>query len=406
VIARYLPTASLSMQSSFVVSDARRERVDFTLLTLGADGTGTAAAVASRPSGVLSSAFETKASWQLSAAQRLYGTVRARRTHSDIRPGINVPLGFVDQSLGTPETEAPPTPTPVMPTRDEIRQATVGLGYEAILAKTVRLRAGVLRTGYAKDVTPPGEATRSNSADPWLYDFAASWFPSATFTLFATAVRGLEESGTAPNNAVNRYEVLPAVLATQYELGIRYALPRNLTFIGSLFEITKPTPGIDAANVFRLIGEARHRGVELSLTGRPAAAVNVVGGLAFLQASRLGELVDRGLIVGRAPGVPAITGLLNLTYDLPLLKGLSIDSQLNYFSKRLLNSRNGIYTPQYATLDIGARYSFDLGKRPAVLRVRMGNVFDEDAWIASRSETMSRVGRRAYRATLAVAFDH
>jgi iron complex outermembrane receptor protein len=405
VIAHYKPSPALALQSSFVMSDADRDRADFTLLSLGADGTGTANAIASRPFDVLSGAFETKASWQMTTTQRLYGTLRARRTHSRVRPGVSVPLGFVDQALGTPVTAAPPRPADVLATDDEIRQATLGVGYETTLGNVVRLRGGMLRTQYEKEVRPPGEAVRSNTAHPYLYDIAASWFPNARLTLFTTAVRGLEESGTAPNNAANRYEVLPAVLATQYELGLRYVLPRNLTFIGSLFEISKPTPGLDAGNIYGLIGEARHRGVELSLTGRPVPGINIVGGLALLQASRLGELVDRGMIIGRAPGVPAVTGLLNLTWELPFLRGASIDSQLNYTSKRLLNTRTGVFTPQYATLDVGARYSFSLGGRPAVLRVRTGNVFDEDVWVASRSETMNRLGRRAYRATLAVWFD-
>ncbi|MEO7774163.1 MAG: TonB-dependent receptor, partial [Steroidobacteraceae bacterium] len=302
-------------------------------------------------------------------------------------------------------TATPPRPVDTLATDDEIRQATLGVGYETILGSVFRLRGGLQRTQYEKDVRPPGEAVRSSTAHPYLYDIAASWFPNASLTLFATAVRGLEESGTAPNNAANRNQVLPAVMATQYELGIRYVLPRNLTFISSLFEVSKPTPGLDASNFYGLIGEARHRGVELSLTGQPVAGINIVGGLALLQASRLGELVDRGVILGRAPGVPAMTGLLNVTWDLPFLRGASIDSQLNYTSKRLLNTR-GVFTPQYATLDVGARYSFKLGTRPAVFRVRTGNVFDESAWIAGRSGTMNRLGRRAYRATLAVSFDH
>ena len=219
-------------------------------------------------------------------------------------------------------------------------------------------------------------------------------------------MRGLEESGTAPNNAANRNEVLPAVMATQYELGMRYRIGAGVTFIGSLFEISKPTPGIDTLNVYGLIGQARHRGIELSLTGKPAPGFNIVGGLALLEPARLGDLVDRGLIRNRAAGVPAVTGLVNLTYQLPFLDGLSIDSQVNYTSKRLLNPRTGLHTPAYGTLDIGARYAFKLGSSAATLRARVGNVFDVDEWTAMRSETMNRVQRRAFRLSLTTNFDH
>ncbi len=403
-VARYALSDRLVMQSSFIVTDLDRKRGDFTLLTLGADGTGTASAVRSRPAHTRSSAAETQASFYITETQRLFGTVRWRRSQSEVLPGVAVPIGPIDQRAGTPVTAAPPSPPFVTPTVDLTRQVMGGIGYEADITPTFWLRAGLLRTRYEKQVTPPAGAQRTNIESPWLYDLATSYTPIADLTIFATTVRGLEESGTAPNNAANRNEVLPAVMATQYELGVRYRLAPRVTFIGSLFEISKPTPGIDTLNVYRLIGQARHRGIELSLTGRPAADFNLVGGLALLDADRTGELIDRGLLIGRAAGIPAVTGLINVTYQLPFLAGLSIDSQLNYTSKRLLNPRSGVYTPGHATLDIGARYNFKISESPAVIRVRLGNVFDQDAWMASRSETMGRVQRRAFRVSLTTNF--
>ena len=404
LIARYAATDRWVVQSSFVVTDLDRERGDFTLLTLGADGTGTATAVRSRTSQARSSAAEAKASYYITNSQRVFGTLRWRQSRSQGRPGVSTALGAVDQAMGTPVTPEPPEPPEVIPTVDLTRQVMGGIGYETTIAKTFWVRGGILRTHYKKQVTPPGVAPRTNTESPWLYDFATSYSPTSTLTFFATTVRGLEESGTAPNNAANRNEVLPAVMATQYELGVRYRIVSQVTFIGSLFQITKPTPGLDALNVYSLIGEARHRGIELSLTGRTDNGFNVVGGLALLDPDRKSPLVDSGELIGRAAGIPSITGLINLTYQLPILKQLSIDSQLNYTSKRLLNPRTGLYTPEYATLDIGARYNFKIGENAAVIRVRVGNVFNKDTWIASRSETLSRVQRRAFRLSLITNF--
>ncbi len=406
MVVGYAPSDVFALQSSFVVTDLDRERGDFTLLTLRADGTGTANAVRSRLNQARSAAAETRASLKTAENQRLFATLRWRNSKSQVRPGVSVPFAFVDQSLGLPVTPEPPKPPGVIPTVDLTRQFMGGVGYEADVTESIWVRGAVLKTHYKKQVTPPGGAARTSTATPWLYDFATTYTPDDSLTLFATTVRGLEESGTAPNNAANRNEVLPAVMATQYELGARYRIGAGVTFIGSLFEISKPTPGIDTLNVYGLIGQARHRGIELSLTGKPAPGFNVVGGLALLQPARLGDLVDRGLIRNRAAGVPAVTGLLNLTYQLPFLDGLSIDSQVNYTSKRLLNPRTGIYTPAYGTLDIGARYAFKLGSSAATLRARIGNVFDVDEWMAMRSETMTRVQRRAFRLSLTTNFDH
>jgi iron complex outermembrane receptor protein len=406
VVMGYAPSDIFALQSSFVVTDLDRDRGDFTLLTLGADGTGSATAVRSRLNQARSAAAETRASLKTADNQRLFATLRWRTSKSQVRPGVSVPFTFVDQSIGIPVTPAPPDPPDVVPTVDFTRQFMGGIGYEADITDTLWLRGAVLKTHYKKQVTPPGAMARTSTATPWLYDLAATYNPTDSLTVFATTVRGLEESGTAPNNAANRNEVLPAVMATQYELGMRYRIGAGVTFIGSLFEISKPTPGIDTLNVYGLIGQARHRGIELSLTGKPAEGFNVVGGLALLEPARLGELVDRGLILGRAAGVPTVTGLVNLTYQLPFLDGLSIDSQLNYTSKRLLNPRTGVYTPGYATLDIGARYAFKIGSNTATLRGRIGNAFDVDEWMAMRSETMNRVQRRAFRLSLTTNFDH
>jgi iron complex outermembrane receptor protein len=404
VIVRYAPSERIGVQSSFVVTDLDRWRADFTRLTLGADGAGTASAIRGSPYQARSLSAETRLDWRATDSQRLFTTVRWRRSNNHVRPSLTVPLGFVDQEAGVPVTPRPPPLADTRPTRDETRQIMAGLGYEVDLSEALRLRGALQRTRYRKDVTPPGLPTQSNVDTPWLYDLAATLRTSADLTVFATAVRGLEESGTAPNNAANRNEVLPAVIARQYELGLRYRVSPTLTFISSLFDISKPTPGIDAQNVYRLIGEARHRGVEFSLAGRLAPSINVLSGLVLLDPDRRGELVDQGVLIGRAPGVASLTGLLNVTYQPPRLKGVSIDGQLNYNSRMLVSPRTGLYTPAYGTFDLGARYAFEAAGQPVTLRARIGNLFNEDQWIANRNETISRVPRRTFRLSLTTRF--
>lgn len=406
-IARYNFSDRVALQSSFVWTKLDRWRQDFVTHTIGADGRGTSTMVRGRPIDASSRAVETRMHWQITDAQRLFGTLRWRQSDSNFRPGVPIPFGAFDMRQGLPLSMPEPAPLSAAdPTYDETRQIVGGLGYEADLSEMVWVRGAVLKTRYRKDRTPPGQPTLSNEDTPWLYDLAATFAPNDSLTLFATTVRGLEESGTAPNNAANRNEVLPAVLATQYELGMRYRIAPTMTFIGSLFQIAKPTPGLDALNIFRLVGEARHRGLEISLVGRPTPSVNIVSGFVLLDADRRGELIDRGVLVGRAVGVPRLTALLNLTYQVPALKGFSIDSQVNYQTDMLLNPRNGVTTPGYATLDLGMRYAFAIGDVPATLRARVGNVFDEDTWTANRNETLNRMGPRSYRLSLTTNFNH
>ncbi len=406
VVARYAPSDRISIQSSVVITDLDRWHDDFTRLTLDANGTGTATVFRNRPNGAQSTALETRAHWWTTDTQRLFGTLRWRTSRNDFRPGEAVTLGPADLENGVPTTPEPDPLTEADPTIDEARQITAGLGYEAQLTDSVWVRGAVLKTRYEKDVMPPGAPAQSNIDSPWLYDFAATFTPADSLTFFATTVKGLEESGTAPNNATNRNEVLPAVIATQYELGLRYRITSGITFIGSVFEVSKPTPGIDLQNAYRLVGQARHRGIELSLVGRPIPSVNIVSGIVLLDADRRGELIDQGVLIGRATGVSAVTGLINATYEIPFVEGFSLDGQFNYNSKSLLNPSAGLYTPGYATFDLGMRYTFKIGKVTATLRGRIGNVFDENAWTANRNETAGRVERRAFRLSLTTNLSH
>ncbi len=406
VVARYVPSENVALRTSFVLTDIVRDRGDFTQLALGPDGTGTATTALTRPLHQRGMAGEAYASWRLSPRHRVFSTLRWRRGMADVKAAVQVPLGFVDQRMGVSVTPTPADPPDVDPQMDRTREIIAGMGYEADWTEKLWMRAGVLRSAHRRQVTPPGGPLRRNSTSPWLYDFAARYEPLANLTVFATTVKGLEESGTAPSNAANRNEVLPAVHAKQYELGLRYRHADSLTFIGSVFQITKPTPGLDANNVYGLVGEARHRGVELSLTGRPMDNLNVVGGLALLEAARRGVLVDQGVIRDRAAGIPAVTALLNVTYSAPFINGLSIDSQFNYTSQRLASTRRGLYSPAFATLDIGVRYNFAVKGNTAVIRAQLRNVFDEDAWIANRNETLGRQQRRGFRISLTTSFDH
>ena len=105
-------------------------------------------------------------------------------------------------------------------------------------------------------------------------------------------------------------------------------------------------------------------------------------------------------------GVPKLTGLFNLTYSPPFLDGFSIDSQVNAQTNTLLNPRTRVTTPAYTALDLGFRYGFMVEGVRLPLRGRIGNVFNEDSWTASRNETLSRMGPRSYRLALTTNFTH
>lgn len=392
------------VQASGFYSRNDLDRADYTLLTSDAEGRGRASGVFARPRSSASLSGEIKAARSLGSGHRIYGMVRARRSESHIRPSVTVDLGPVDQRFRTPPSPAPVV-VPADPSVDLARQITGGVGYEARIGKRLQLRAGVQRTHYRKSVAIPNLPVNANDENSWLYDAAAVYDLSNRWTIFATATRGIEESGSAPANSVNRYEVLPAVIARQYELGFRGRLGEGVSLIGSIFEVSKPTAGLEPSGVYSLIGQERHRGAELSLTGRVLPSLTAVAGVVALEPKLSGRLVDLGLQSDRAIGVSSVVGVMSFNFEPPQLAGLSLDGQLTYNSSRLVHPTNGLETPGYPLVDLGGRYRFRLSDNDAVLRVYAGNVFARNEWIANRSGSFLRTAPPSLRATVTVSFD-
>lgn len=395
---------SWSLQASGFYSQNDLDRADYTLFTSDAQGLGRATGVYARPRRTASTSGEFKVARSLGDGHRIYAMLRARRTESQIRPSVLVDLGPSDQRVPTPASPAPIV-APADPTIDLVRQFTAGIGYEAKIWERLQIRAGVQRTRYRKSVAIPDLPVNLNDESSWLYDAAAVFEVSDRWTIFATATRGIEESGSAPANAVNRYQVLPAVVARQYELGFRGRIGASVSLIGSIFEVSKPTAGLEPSGVFSLIGEEDHRGVELSLTGRVLPRLTAVAGIVVLEPKMSGTLVDLGAQAKRAMGVSSVVGVASFNYEPPILDGLSIDGQLTYNSSRLIHPVNGLETPGYSLVDLGGRYRFQLAGNDAVLRVYGGNIFARNEWTGLRSGSLMRTMPPSMRATLTVSFD-
>ena len=85
--------------------------------------------------------------------------------------------------------------------------------------------------------------------------------------MYAGYARGLEESGTAPPNAANRNQPLPAIMTEQKDAGVRFALTKDVKAVVGVFDLSRPYFGFDAGNVFKQIGTVRSRGAEFSVSG-------------------------------------------------------------------------------------------------------------------------------------------
>ena len=400
LLASAATDGGIDLSGSLVYSRLDLDQADFTQFIVDGSGTGRAVAISSRPRVNQSWSGSFGAGWRADANHRLYAELRGRQTRNRFAPAVSVDVGPIDLRNPLPPVAEPELPA-VPATLDSIDQISGGVGYEGSFGR-LRVKGGLQKSRHQRRIDAPGRPAQSATQTPWLYDASVAFAPGRRLTLFASATRGLEESGAAPETAANRYEVLPPAVATQQELGFRGQLADRLTLIGSLFSIEKPAPGFDSNNHYGLSGNLRHRGAELSLVGALTPRLRIVSGAVLLDATRSGEPVETGAWSREAVGVPRFQSMAGLTYGVPAVEGLSLDGQLSHSTSRRVRSSGDLRTPPLTTVDVGLRHAFRLGGLDAAVRARLINLFDADSWVASRSEQLDRPGRRAVRLSLSV----
>ncbi|MGZ9098481.1 MAG: TonB-dependent receptor domain-containing protein [Brevundimonas sp.] len=402
-IVDYAPGADVRITASTFYAEGRPDFNDTTLLSVRPDGDAAATQIriGDRRFTSLASELRTSAQFRIDGVSHTLGAgLRHRNGRARTIGGTSFNLGVID--LDDPRFG----PEPAFfdsgaRTIDQVDQLTGSLNYAALIGETLEVRGGLHLTRYEKTVTAPTGSVTDRSEDNLLYNLSASYIHDPRTTFFASYVKGLEEAGVAPQTASNRGEILPPVLAEQYELGFRRALTQDLSLIGAVFDISKPTPGLRSDGVYALVGTVRHRGAELSLNGRLGDGTSFVAGAVAMEPRISGELVDAGRVGTRPAGVSPLIAFVSLDQRLPIA-GLSMDARVSYLDARPANTLNTLETPAFVTVDVGGRYSFALGRYPAVLRATLANVFDQSEWVAGSGGTMNRTTPRLLRFTLSV----
>jgi iron complex outermembrane receptor protein len=279
-------------------------------------------------------------------------------------------LGRIDEPILAPE----PVLALGAQTTDEVRQKTVGLGYEGRWRGVGELSLGVQRTFYEKAVVRPTGALPVSKSSPWLFNGTISALAGSDLVFYAGYSKGLEESPVAPDVAVNRGEAPPAIITRQMDAGFRYTITPRLKLVAGVFDVRKPYFALDPAKVFRELGVVRNRGIEMSFAGQITPRLSVVLGAVFLDAEVSGDQVDQGLIGPKPIGSigRTINGAVN--WDLPWIEGLSADVTYEGAGERIADRANSFVIPARYVAAIGGRYRFDLVGKPATFRAQVASV--------------------------------
>lgn len=202
----------------------------------------------------------------------------------------------------------------------------------------------------------------------------------AIYTNYIESLAQGDLSPTVHNGqpVLNAGQRLSPFVAKQKEVGIKFD---NGTLGASLaaFSTSKPRSIVNAQQWFEQSGKDRHQGLELSFFGQLNSSVKVLGGITTLHAKQKNthNVATEGKQV---IGVPRWQANLGLTWDIPQIEGLSLDTQVIATGARYADAENQIRVPGWARWDIGASYQTKLADTPVTLRATVENVANKSYW--------------------------
>jgi iron complex outermembrane receptor protein len=226
-----------------------------------------------------------------------------------------------------------------------------------------------------------------------LYNATAAAEVSKSVAIYAGYARGLEESGTAPPNAANRNQPLPAIITEQKDAGIRFDVSKGVRAVVGVFDLSRPYFGFDAANIYKQVGTVRSRGAEFSVSGAVTPKLDIVAGGMLLKPRVTASDAADNSIGSKPVGLPTHLFISNANWKTPF-KGLELDMAVSHRGRTPSTTDNLVFVPPRARVDLGMHYRFKIARRSATLRLQLVNLFDNNGWgIAGSGVYTTNAGR-------------
>jgi iron complex outermembrane recepter protein len=369
----------------------RRDPKTFVTLQLATDATGRVGdlvVIADQDNGWTSHSGEIRLSRSLTVGKvrhTLIAMLRGREQDRDYGGAQRISLGA--SRTGIQDFRPEPAFNFGANDTSRVRQMTYGLQYNLQTIGGVLLSLSAQKADYRKstdfaNIAISDTVTRDS---PLLISASGSIPINTRLTTYGGFVRGLEESAIAPDIAVNRNEAPPAIRTRQMDFGLRYAISPKLALIAGVFEVKKPYFGVDVAGRFTNLGTVANRGIELSLAGTLAPGLTVVAGGILVNPKISGAEVDAGRIGPRPIGSFRKRAIFNLDWKPVKQDAWSFDMALEGVSPETADRLNIVATNGRHSVNLGARYRFDMAGSKMLIRGQMLNTFNHYGWRVNSS---------------------
>lgn len=249
---------------------------------------------------------------------------------------------------------------------------TLGARHQEIQNRGYNYNTGALESNYKKsDVTPMAGVV-----------FKAT----QQVSLYANYSEGLQKGEIAPTTSggqpvTNGGKVTEPYVTEQKEIGAKYD---GGTFGGglTLFTVDKQSGYVNSSHTFVTDGKQRNRGIELTWFGQIQRGLRILGGVTLLEAEQVKS--DTPANNGKdVIGVPNTMANLGAEWDVPSLRGFSLDGRVIYTSSQYADSANDLEVPAWTRVDLGARYITQIENQVVTFRARIDNVADKAYWASA-----------------------
>lgn len=309
------------------------------------------------------------------------------------------------QNLYAPLEIAPVSPTLAQAGYpSEIRDQGLYVYDRLAIGSQWQLLAGLRRTDYRSQSSNASGPLTPYTADKTTPNVSVMWKPAENLSVYASLLRGLEETGTAPLSASNPGEVLAPAVNKQKELGLKARLAKTLLLQTALFEIERPqTTTING--VYQVGGLSRYRGLELSASGELGRDFALVASALLMDAEITKVGSNNAAELGKTPeNTPKNTLSLFGEYRLPQVQGLALNAGIYHVGKRAVNNGNQAWIPAYEVLSLGARYLTRWNGQALNLQANLENAADKDYWSTAGNSLLGVGAPRTLRVTAKLDF--
>jgi iron complex outermembrane receptor protein len=302
----------------------------------------------------------------------------------------------------------PALAAPIFPrfpqSHERISQWSAGLAYGLQWADRVELSAALLRTDYHRRVADPGAPLSELDKSPTTGDIALAVRLTPAATFYASHVEGFEAATRPPDSALNRATLSADGQARVSDAGLRYVFNEKLKLVAGWFELAKPYDGVDKNRFFHNLGDMTDRGLEASLTYRPARNLKFEASAAVQDLKLAGSTVISGLSGPHPAGTYRGRAEAKLEFAPHHLSGWAF-SVRGAWKDRVYASVDDRYRlPARMTVDLGARHAFEIAGRAMEAQLQILNVGDTSSYVVVAPGAYRRADDRLISLSLTAGF--